>query len=78
MKTVYIAEHSIDAHLVRGLLESHGIGAIVIGDYLQGGIGELPAFGIVEVRVAERDMNDARRIIETFRTGNAPDAQLEA
>ncbi|HEX7046757.1 MAG TPA: DUF2007 domain-containing protein [Gammaproteobacteria bacterium] len=78
MKTVYIAQHSIDAHLVRGLLGSHGIDAIVTGDYLQGGIGELPAFGTVEVRVAEADMAEARRIIEIFQTGNEPDAQLEA
>lgn len=78
MKTVYIAQHSIDAHVVRGLLESHGIDAIVIGDYLQGGIGELPAFGIVEVRVPEPDFAEARSIIEVFQTGNEPDAQLEA
>lgn len=78
MKTVYVAQHSIDAHLVRGLLGSYGIEAIVTGDYLQGGIGELPAFGIVEVRVAETDMAEARRIIEIFQTGNEPDAQLEA
>ncbi len=78
MNTVYLAEHSLDAHVVRGLLESHGIHAIVTGDYLQGGIGELPAFGIVEVRVAECDETDARNIIETFQTGSTPDAQLEA
>ncbi|HEX6928786.1 MAG TPA: DUF2007 domain-containing protein [Gammaproteobacteria bacterium] len=78
MKTVYTAQHSIDAHVVRGLLESHGIDAIVTGDYLQGGIGELPALGIVEVRVAEQDMAEARSIIEVFQTGNEPDAQLEA
>jgi len=31
-----------DAHLVRGLLQSHGIDAIVRGDFLTGGWGELP------------------------------------
>lgn len=78
MKTVYVAQHSIDAHVVRGLLQSHGIDAVVLGDYLQGGIGELPAFGIVEVRVPEADADEARRIVEIFQTGNPPDAQLEA
>ena len=29
--------------MVRGYLESHGITAIVRGEYLTGGIGELPA-----------------------------------
>jgi len=78
MKTVYIAQHSIDAHVVRGLLENHGIDAIVMGDYLQGGIGELPAFGVIEVRVDDDDEHEARRIVQSFETGGDPDAQLEA
>ncbi|HEX6930354.1 MAG TPA: DUF2007 domain-containing protein [Gammaproteobacteria bacterium] len=78
MKTVYVAKHSIDAHVVRGLLESHGISAIVLGDYLQGGIGELPAFGIVDVRVDDEDEAEARSIIAIFETGSEPDAELEA
>ena len=78
MKTVYVAQHSIDAHVVRGFLESHDIEAIVTGDYLQGGVGELPAFGVVEVRVDDEDEREARRLIGIFETGNEPDAHLEA
>lgn len=43
MKQVYTARHATDAHLVRGLLEAEGIAAAVRGEYLAGGIGELPA-----------------------------------
>ncbi|MBW3566907.1 MAG: DUF2007 domain-containing protein [Proteobacteria bacterium] len=78
MKSVYVAQHSIDAHVVRGLLQSHDIDAIVTGDYLQGGIGELPAFGTVEVLVDDDDAHEARRIIQAFQSGDEPDAQLEA
>ena len=31
-----------EAHLIRGFLQSHGIEAIVRGDFLTGGWGELP------------------------------------
>lgn len=43
MKPLYTARHAADAHLIRGYLESHGIQALVRGEFLTGGIGELPA-----------------------------------
>lgn len=42
MKRVHNARHLTEAHLIRGLLESHGIEAVVRGDFLTGGWGELP------------------------------------
>lgn len=42
MKRVHVARHAPEAHVVRGFLESNGIDAIVRGDHLQGGWGELP------------------------------------
>lgn len=68
MKTVYKAQNSLDAHLIKGLLQNHGIEAIVLGDFLQGGIGELPAFGLVEVHVNSADEAEARAIINAFET----------
>lgn len=68
MKSVYTAQNSIDAHLVKGLLSNHGIDALVTGDFLQGGLGELPAFGLVEVRVSPQDESRARAIIHAFET----------
>lgn len=68
MKSVYTAQNSIDAHLVKGLLANHGIDARVTGDFLQGAMGELPAFGLVEVRVSATDESRARAIIHAFET----------
>ncbi|MEQ1776219.1 MAG: DUF2007 domain-containing protein [Burkholderiales bacterium] len=43
MKPLHTARHAAEAHLIRGYLESEGITAIVRGEYLTGGFGELPA-----------------------------------
>lgn len=42
MKQIHAARHPPEAHLVRGFLESNGIAAIVRGEYLTSGWGELP------------------------------------
>lgn len=40
---VYRAQNSMQAHLVRSVLEDEGIPAVVDGDVLQGVIGAMPA-----------------------------------
>ncbi|MBI4194434.1 MAG: DUF2007 domain-containing protein [Betaproteobacteria bacterium] len=42
MKQVHVAKHAPEAHLIRGFLESQGIEAVVRGEYLTSGWGELP------------------------------------
>jgi hypothetical protein len=42
MKQVHVARHAPEAHLLRGFLESNGIAAIVRGEFLTSGWGELP------------------------------------
>ena len=42
MKRIHNARHPADAHLVRDFLESCGIAAVVRGEWLSGGFGELP------------------------------------
>lgn len=42
MKQVHVAKHAPEAHLVKGFLESQGIEAVVRGEYLTSGWGELP------------------------------------
>jgi len=66
MITVYSALGIIDAHLIRGLLESEGIPAVVVGAALQGGIGELPVTGLITVRVENDLAGRAGRLIEDF------------
>jgi hypothetical protein len=43
LKQVHVAKHAPEAHLVKGFLESHGIEAIVRGEFLTSGWGDLPA-----------------------------------
>ena len=43
VKPLYTARLATDAHLICGYLESHGIAAVVRGEFLAGAIGELPA-----------------------------------
>jgi len=66
MVPVYTAQNSIDAHIVKGLLEQHGVSARVNGEYLQGGIGELPPMGLITVSVAEEDYDRALSLVSEY------------
>lgn len=63
MKTVFDASSNIEAHLVMHQLQQAGIAAAIEGEYLQGGIGELPAAGNVRVVVPDNDVEAARQVI---------------
>lgn len=71
MKTVYRAENIIDAHLVKNALEQNGIRAFVMGEFLAGGIGELPARDLIKVQVAESDFEVADPIAREIETAMA-------
>jgi hypothetical protein len=64
MRVVYEAAHLIDAHLVRHALEDAGIPVFVRGEALLGGIGELPACGLVAVCVPDLAWPQARALVE--------------
>ena len=63
MKTVYEASNAIEAHMLLDLLKQEGVTAQIHGEYLQGGIGELPASGFVRLVVEEADYEQARAAI---------------
>jgi Putative prokaryotic signal transducing protein len=63
MKSVYEASSGLDAHMILNLIEMRGISGRIEGEYLQGGIGELQAIGLVRVVVEEKDYEEARKII---------------
>jgi len=67
MKFVYQAENLLDAHLVKGALESHGIPAFVAGEHLTGGIGQLPTMGLLAVMVADDDVASAESLVAELR-----------
>ena len=76
MKPLHTAAHATEAHLICGYLESEGVDAVVRGEYLAGGIGELPA-GLCKVWVVQdTDFDRADQLLRDFLQGNA--ARLRA
>lgn len=71
MIKIYNAGNITEAHIVRGMLEAHGISAYVSGHYLQGGIGELAVQGFASVMVAEEQTVSARELIDAYETAGA-------
>ena len=67
MKTVLHALDALEANMIKGLLESEGIACSILGEYLQGAIGELPVNGLIRVVVDETDYEAASTIIESWR-----------
>lgn len=71
VKPLYTARHATDAHLVCGYLESQGIKAIVRGEYLASGIGELPA-DLCKVWIAnDTQFDQADALLQAFLRGDA-------
>ena len=70
MKTVFDAKDTLEANLLKGLLQQQGIEAHIRGEYLQGGIGELPPLGIVQLQVDEADVERAEAIIRAWEAGD--------
>lgn len=66
MKKVYESSTSLEAHMVKNLLENEGVDSQIDGEYLQGGVGELQAMGAIRVVVEEDDYSQARKIIDDW------------
>lgn len=65
MRTVYEARNSLEAHVVRDVLRQQGITAHVLGEFLQGGMGDLPA-GMVRLAVEEPDADRAETLVRAW------------
>ena len=52
--------------MIVDVLAQAGIAARIQGEYLQGGIGELQALGVVRVMVAEADYDSARQVVDEW------------
>ncbi|MBN8713127.1 MAG: DUF2007 domain-containing protein [Xanthomonadales bacterium] len=63
MHIVYHAENLFDAHLVKDALEHAEIPAFISGEYLTGGVGQLPAMDYIAVMVPESALPAAREIV---------------
>lgn len=68
MQIIYRAANIIDANLVKAALDSVGIMAFVNGEYLTGGMGELPCSGLINVMVADVDIDRALPVVQEIDT----------
>lgn len=66
MKLLYNASNSIEGHMILNLLEQEGLRARIDGEYLQGGVGELQAIGLVRVLVEDEDYEAAKQIVDRW------------
>lgn len=72
MKTVYQTQIGVEAHMILHLLQGAGIHGQVLGEHLQGGVGELPAAGLVRVVVEDTQEARAREIITDWERMQPP------
>lgn len=63
MRTVYRAENLVDAHLVKDALENAEIPAFIAGEYLTGGVGQLPALDYLAVMVPDSAVPMAEDVV---------------
>ncbi|MBS0432703.1 MAG: DUF2007 domain-containing protein [Proteobacteria bacterium] len=63
MRIVYRAENLVDAHLVKDALDQAGIPCFINGEYLIGGIGQLPARDLIAVSVPDVCVEDAQPVV---------------
>ena len=63
MHTVYRATNLFDAHLVKDALEHAQIPAFIAGEYLIGGVGQLPALDYLAVWVPDSGVETAESIV---------------
>jgi hypothetical protein len=69
MQLVFRAGNILEAHIVAGLLQSHGIDSHVGGHYLQGAVGDLPASDFAHVFVEDDDKSRAEALIVDYEHG---------
>jgi hypothetical protein len=71
MKPLHNARHATEAHLIRGYLEAQGITVVISGEFLAGGIGDLPA-DVCKVWIADdREFARADDLLRQFLHGEA-------
>lgn len=63
MKTVFRTDSNVEGHLALHQLQNAGIEAEIVGDMLQGAVGEIAAIGNVRVMVDEKDVDAAKEVL---------------
>lgn len=66
MQTLIHAQDLIEANLIKNLLAQESIEATILGEYLQGAIGELPPSGLIRVVVADSQLEPAQQLLADY------------
>lgn len=74
METVHEASNLLEAQMMKDLLRQQGISAHLLGEYLTGGVGELPAQGLLRLAVDESDAARARQLLHDWDREQPADA----
>jgi hypothetical protein len=69
MISVFTGSDYLQAQLLTGLLQEHGINVFLQGAALQGGLGELPATGHLSIMVEPHDQDAARSLLAAYELG---------
>lgn len=66
MKAIFHSHSSLEASMIVDLLAQRGVHGHVFGEALQGGMGELPAVGLVRVMVNNDEAESAKNVIQQW------------
>lgn len=70
MIIIYQAANSLDANMIKGLLLQYNIQSYIQGEYLQGGVGDLPMADLVTVSVVNEHEAEAKKIVAEWQSGS--------
>jgi hypothetical protein len=73
MRTVFEPSNALEGHMLQDLLQQRGISSRLDGAQLQGGVGELPAAGLVRLVVDDEDYELARSVVDDWESVVGPD-----
>ena len=70
MLLIFQGQNILEAHIISGLLQAHGIECHVAGHYLQGAVGDLPASDFAHVFLHEdADKAATTQLIDDYESG---------
>lgn len=67
MIKVYEASNGVEAKLILDLLTNAGLSSRIDGEYLQGGIGDLQASGLIRVMINESEYTQGKTLINQWK-----------
>jgi hypothetical protein len=75
MKAIFHSHSSLEASMIVDLLAQRGLHGHIFGEALQGGMGELPATGLVRVMVNNDDAASAEEVIQQWEQQQPTDSR---